>query len=137
MDHSGAPPLHITEWNAWTELAPDWDFPDLGLWGAFVSFGLTIMQHPDLDIERAHFWDGRVAIGPRFGVDPVDTGVGLFSAIEDLNKDVFFTVRSSALAMSLHAGIEEDTWIPVEITRTVPLIPYRVTIRLDAVTHGY
>jgi len=123
LDHSGAPPLHITEWNAWTELAPDWEFPALGLWGAFVSFGLTVMQHPDLDIERAHFWDGRVARGPLDDADPRDTGVGLFSAMQQQNGDVGFVVRSSALAMSLHAGIEEDAWIPVEIARTLPAIP--------------
>ncbi len=123
LDHSGAPPLHITEWNAWTELAPDWDFPALGLWGAFVSFGLTVMQHPDLDVERAHFWDGRVARGPLGDANPRDTGVGLFSAMQQLNGDVGFVVRPSALAMSLHAGIEEDAWIPVEIARTLPGIP--------------
>jgi len=113
-----APPLHITEWNAWTEREDDWEFPPLGLWGAFVSFGLTVMQHPDLDVERAHYWDGRVALGPRGDEDPRDTGVGLFSAIEWKSKETAFFVRPSALAMSLHSGIAGHDWIPAEIVRT-------------------
>ena len=113
-----APPLHITEWNAWTEQEPAWDFPFLGLWGAFASFGLTVMQHPDLDIERAHFWEGRVALGPRDDEDPKDTGVGLFGAIQRLSGEVYFSVRPSALAMSLHSGLAGDDWSPVEIKRT-------------------
>ena len=113
-----APPLHITEWNAWTEREDDWEFPPLGLWGAFVSFGLTVMQHPDLDIERAHYWDGRVALGPRGGEDPRDTGVGLFSAIQWKSGEMAFFARPSALAMSLHSGIAEDDWVPAEIVRT-------------------
>jgi len=117
-EENTAPPLHITEWNAWTEREEDWQFPPLGLWGAFVSFGLTVMQHPVLDIERAHYWDGRVALGPRGDEDPRDRGVGLFSAIQWESREVAFFARPSALAMSLHSGIAGDDWVPAEIVRT-------------------
>jgi len=126
------PPLHITEWNFRTQADDALEFPGSGLWGAFASAGQTWMQHPSLDVERAHFWDGHYVAGTA-KQDGGDGGVGLFSALED-DGGIRFAVHASALTMSLHDGLDGDAWIPVvlERTRMVPFWQDTYTSVLDA-----
>jgi len=90
------------------------------------------MQHPYLDVERAHFWDGHYVAGTG-KQDDGDEGVGLFSALEE-DGGIRFVVRASAVAMSLHDGIDGDAWIPLvlERTRMVPFWEDTYTSVLDA-----
>ena len=93
-------PIHVNEWNLTPlQLPPGFDDSEYvmttPLGGAFISLGLSVMQHPDLDIERAHFYSATSA------------NSGLFH-YED---DTFF-IRPSAFAMKLHSGLLDDLWVP-------------------------
>lgn len=94
-------PIHLNEWNLlYPKLPPDFlQYRDemmapLGI--AVMSLGLTVMQHPDLDIERAHLYPAYSETNGLFNYDGGD-----------------FLVRPSAFAMRLHAGLEGDHWLPI------------------------
>ena len=116
------PPLHITEWNFLANPDRDHDFPKGALWGAFASAGLTWMQHPLLNVERAHYWDGHVDLGLEVDdqgniSEQTDHGVGLFTVRETFGG-IEFIARASALSTALHSGIAGDSWIAVILERT-------------------
>ena len=103
-------PVHVNEWHL-TGLNVE-GYDDLadaltGSFGAaFVSLGLSVMQHPDLGIERAHLYPAYDAHGGHFHWDGQQ-----------------FFVRPSAFAMRLHAGLRDDLWLPVSARRRSPRAP--------------
>jgi hypothetical protein len=107
-------PVHVNEWNiAGLRPTPSVDVNNArtGSFGAaFVSLGLTTMQHPDLGIERAHLYPACDENAGHFYWGP--------SAGGGLNV---FHVRPSAFAMRLYSGLEDDIWVPVRFSLGIEL----------------
>ena len=103
-------PVHVNEWHLTGLNVEEYDNlaqVSTGSFGAaFVSFGLSVMQHPDLGIERAHLYPAYDANGGHFHWDGQQ-----------------FFVRPSAFAMRLHAGLRDDIWLPVSSRRGRERVP--------------
>jgi hypothetical protein len=109
--HAHAKPLHLSEWNYLLQqtVIDDEDTSmthEFG--GAFVSAGLSFMQHEYLGIQSAHFY-------PAW-----ERESGLFHAYGEQDGDELvhhFRIRRSALAMELHSRLTGMDWVPLSLDR--------------------
>jgi hypothetical protein len=103
-------PIHVNEWHL-SSLGRtgnvDVNAALVGSLGAaFASVGQTVMQHPELGIERAHLY-------PAYA----DTNGHFYLRFGQSGGADRFEIRPSAFVARLHAGLEGDVWLPVTIER--------------------
>jgi hypothetical protein len=124
FEHFGreCPPIQVSEYHY--SLPEQSGPPTYGNFGGmYVSAALTWMQHRLFGIDRAHLFAGH---DPMTGIFPCGKDLKeLFDEFEPRGQETRFGIRRGAMAMALHAGIED--WlrvIPEAPVTDVDYVPY-------------